>query len=135
MNSLLKKKKEVCLDNKFSTISTAKTQSEGLCVCVVLMADVSEYIFDAPRRCFPPRYAASGTRETNGPGLSKASGLLLSSTITSNVLSSIASSAKDNGVFEDEGNAQTKRVGGDAVYLMTEDGTIRGETMEIFERV
>lgn len=37
-----------------------------------------------------------------GPGLSKASGLLLCSTITSNVLSSTACSATDNGVFEEE---------------------------------
>lgn len=42
---------------------------------------------------------ASGTREINGPGLSKASGLLLCSTITSIVLSSPACSAIDNGVF------------------------------------
>lgn len=49
-----------------------------------------------------PCYTASGTREINGPGLSKASGLLLCSTITSNVLSSTACSAIDNGVFEEE---------------------------------
>lgn len=61
-----------------------------------------KWISVVPWGIVSPCYTASGTREINGPGLSKASGLLLCSTITSNVLSSSACSAVDNGVFEEE---------------------------------
>lgn len=59
--------------------------------------------------------------EINGPGLSKASGLLVCSTITSNVLSSTACSAIDNRVVEEEEMLKQR---GNVVYAMTVDGII-----------
>lgn len=67
-----------------------------------------EWIFVVPRGIVSPCYTASGTREINGPSLSKASGLLLYSTITSNVFSSTACSAIDNGVFEEGGTLKQR---------------------------
>lgn len=69
-----------------------------------------------------PCYTASGTREINGPGLSKASGLILSSTITSNVLLSSACSAIDDEVVE-KGNTKTKRW--NVLYALIVAGMIR----------
>lgn len=57
-----------------------------------------------------------------GPGLSKASGLLLCSAITSNVLSSTACSAIDNGVVEEEEMLKQRE---DAICAMTKAGMIR----------
>lgn len=57
-----------------------------------------------------------------GPGLSKASGLLLSSAITSNVLSSTACSAIDNGVVEEEEMLKQRE---DVICAMTVAGMIR----------
>lgn len=65
----------------------------------------------APWGIVSPCYTASGAREINRPGPSKASGLLLFSTITSNVLSSTASSDIDNGVFEEAETLKQKERG------------------------
>lgn len=104
MNCRLK----ISWDNEFSTTSITKMQLDGPSVCTVSTPDANEYL-RCPGALFSPCYTASGTRETNGPGLSKASGLLLSSTITSNVLLSTACSVVDNGVFEEEKTLKQRR--------------------------
>lgn len=71
-------------------------------LCLGYFLGWCKWISVVPWGIVSPCYTASGTREINGLGLSKASGLLLCSTITSNVLSSSACSAIDNGVFEEE---------------------------------